>query len=163
MTKEFIAESNQFLVQVFKCLDEIKLDLAKNELDHICYRVETETEYQYLKKQFLLESELLSDKEINGREICVYKLRTPLKFRERTISLIELPAPKKGSKYNSGFEHVEFVLKDDLRDFMSSRPDLNFNIKGLDKKVNPEVRLNFSFGAIKFHNYNLEYVIRFLD
>ena len=163
MTKEFIGEAQLFLNKLFSELDKIKLDLSNNELDHICYRVKTTQEYLELKEQLLLEGKLISDKKINGREICVFELDKPFRFQERAIYLLELPAPKKGSEYKSGFEHVEFVLTEDLRTFMSSRPDLNFNIKGLEKKVNPEIRLNFSFGSIKFHNHNLSYVIRFLD
>lgn len=163
MTKELIDEAQQFLSQLFKELDRIKLDLSNNELDHICYRVESINEYLDLKEKLLPESKLISDKKINGREICVFELDVPLKFQGRAIHLLELPAPKKGSQYKSGFEHAEFVISEELRAFMSSRPDLNFNIKGLEKRINPEIRLNFSFGSIKFHNHNLAYVIQFLD
>lgn len=151
-------------------LDKIFLNLFINaihiqgfEMDHICYRVETDERYEVLKKELLTISEMINESDINGRKIAIFKLKKPIRHEMRDIYLIELPAPKKGSFYKEGYEHVEFVIDYSLEDFVRGFEHIDFDKKGMKKAVNPDVRIQFDDLSVKFHEHNLEYVIKYLD
>ncbi|KAJ3412604.1 hypothetical protein HDV05_000472 [Chytridiales sp. JEL 0842] len=106
--------------------------------DHICLRVASEEEYLRRKQEFQdLGSDLLTETPVGGRLIATYKLPKQYaievedgdylglpngrekaewveerfgKTGRRMVDVVELPAPKKGAKYESGWEHVEFSL-----------------------------------------------------
>jgi len=42
-------------------LEKDKIDVSSYELDHICYRVESQERYNFVKNIFLEESKLLSE------------------------------------------------------------------------------------------------------
>ena len=80
-------------------------------------------------------------------------------FEGREISVFELPSPKSGTNYETGFEHIEFVINQDLRKLVETNPHLNFNTKGIDSAENPDVRLKFAKGVVKFHTLTLREVV----
>jgi len=160
---ELLGSSSAFLDNLFDYLFEKKIDVSNYELDHICYRVETEERYQTLKIALNNLGELLTESQIGGRAIASIKLNTPIIYKNRKIDVVELPAPKKGSFYKEGFEHVEFVIDIPFADFMAGYPHLNFITKDLKKSVNQGVTLKETDFSVKFHHHTLEYVIRYLD
>ncbi len=156
-------EVDTFLDQIFNALHEDQVDVSEMELDHICYRVETPVQYENIKNQLVEKAVLLSEKYINGRPICSFKLEIPIIYNGRKIWVLELPSPKTGSPYKKGFEHVEFVCPNDLETFLKKHEYLDWDMKGFSKKVNRDIRLQYDFGSVKFHENSLEYVIRYLD
>ena len=54
--------------------------------------------------------QLLIESMIGGRPIATFLLTKPMLFRNLTIRCIEVPCPKPGRPYKSGWEHVEFAL-----------------------------------------------------
>ncbi len=165
---EILGNPNQFLTSLFSQLGELKIDVQQYEMDHICYRVETEDKYVSVKNELLNFGKLLTEKEIGGRSISIIKLDKPILFhdkkkKKRKIFLIELPAPKSGSFYREGFEHVEFAIGEDPKNFISKYPDINFDIKGINKKINADLRLKLGNCSVKFHEYSLEYVVAHLE
>ena len=160
---QLLGDAIPFLDCIFQYLTLKKVDVTSYELDHICYRVETEQQYQYLKKELSNLGELLAESQIGGRAIASIKLEKPILYQNRKIGVIELPAPKKGSFYKEGFEHVEFVIHTPFEDFLKAHPHLNFLTKDLKKSVNQGVTLKETDFSVKFHHYTLEYVIRYLD
>lgn len=158
-----LGSPDSFLDQIFEYLKNDAIDVGSYELDHICYRVESPHRYEALKDSLLLEGKLLTETLINGRPICTFQLHQPISYKERKISLIELPYPKPGSPYPEGYEHVEFVIAGSLEDFMQRYPLLEFDQKGIKKTINPDVRLAYDKMSVKFHLYNLAYVIKHLE
>ncbi len=152
-----------FLDHIFQYLKEKKIAVSNYELDHICYRVATEERYLALKKALSKLGELLTESQIGGRAIASIKLAEPIIYKNRKIDVVELPAPKKGSFYKEGFEHVEFVIDQPFVDFMAVHPHLDFITKDLKKSVNPGITLKETDFSVKFHHHTLEYVIRYLD
>ena len=152
-----------FLNQIFNALNKLSLDCSNYELDHICYRVETLERYNLLKEVLASNNELLTETMIGGRPIATFKLKKPIVYKARNIGVLELPAPKPGSFYPEGWEHVEFVVGEDPTAFMKHYPELPFLTKGLSKPVNADVVLKFRGFAVKFHEHSLEYVIKYLD
>ena len=152
-----------FLDKIFLELFIRALHVQGFEMDHICYRVETDERYEILKHELTTIGELIQESEINGRMIAVIKLFKPIRHESRDIYLIELPAPKKGSFYAEGFEHVEFVIDSNLQHFVQAFEHIDFDLTGMGKRVNPEVRLPLGAISVKFHENDLEYVIKYLD
>jgi predicted metalloenzyme YecM len=129
------------------------------ELDHICYRVATPERYRELRDQLAPYGELLTDNPVNGRPIATFRLATPLRYQERRIHYLELPAPKPGSPYAEGWEHVEFVVDVPLPAFAERYPHVDFDRKGLTKTSNADLRRQYPCGSVKFHRQSLAAVI----
>lgn len=158
-----LGNPTSFLDQVFTYLSKKGIAVATYQLDHICYRVETVERYLQLKEKLSQLGELLVESEIGGRPIASFKLIEPILYKERKIDCVELPSPKKGSFYQEGFEHVEFVIDESFEIFMDQYAHLDFITKDLKKSVNPGITLKETDFSIKFHHHTLEYVIRYLD
>lgn len=155
------SEAEVFLDEIFLELLRSEIDVSYFELDHICYRVETQKEYEDGKLKLSKLGELLSETEIWGRLISTYKLLNPIIYQNRKIYVIELPSPKEGSEYKTWFEHVEFVVDGMLENFISQNPQVDFKTKSLSKEINPDVSISFWEISVKFHENSLEHVIEF--
>lgn len=160
MLETIIGSPSPFLDKIFSSLEREKIDIAHFELDHICYRVQTNEQYEIKKNQLSSLAELLIEAPVNGRLISTFKLNNPIHYKERKIWLIELPAPKPHSTHAEGLEHVEFVMKHSFDDFEKLYPTIKFNKKGSTKEFNPELEIEFADCAVKFHHLSLESVIQ---
>lgn len=160
---DLLGDPTLFLGRLFAALEEAEVDVSNYELDHLCYRVETQERYKELKAQLSRLGELLSEKEVSGRPIAAFKLKEPILYKNRRIWCVELPAPKPGSPYPEGYEHAEFVIRQCFPDFIGQHPAADFDTKALSKRINPEVRLQFDGFSVKFHRQSLEYVILYLE
>ena len=163
MQEQILGPITPFLDQIFQHLAEDQIEVKDFELDHICYRVETDERYLELKGLLAEHGELLTETEIGGRPISTFKLQVPYQYRNREIHCLELPAPKEGSPYPEGFEHVEFVIGEPFQNFMNRYPNLEFKTKGMQKSVNPEISRKYTGVSVKFHHHHIEYVIKYLD
>lgn len=151
---------NLFLDKVFKYLDNDKINILNLELDHICYRVSTIEKYEYITKKLLAYWKLLSEETINWRNISTFKLFDPIEYRWRKIYVLEIPSPKKWSFYSEWYEHIEFVIDNTFSNFISIYPDIEFITKDIEKKHNPDIKIQYNNCSVKFHNCSLEYKIK---
>ena len=143
----------------FKTVEILKLDDLF--MDHICFRTGSEEEYQDIKTQFQKIGKLLVASEIGGREISTFKLNTPIIFGKHEIELIEVPAPKPGKNYVSGYEHAEFVIKESFQDYIDNYSEIDFDTSSCNKTHNPELRVKLAKNiSIKLHHQSLEDVIK---
>lgn len=141
-------------------MSEVKMPFDPNwQIDHLCYRVESEDQYQLFKSFFATEGKLLIESEVNGRLISTFKLSQPLLVNQHSIDLIELPAPKKSKPQIEGFEHIEIVCHEAFEKIQNSFSVLKFDVSGLKKSINAELELKLNSGSIKFHHQSLETVI----
>jgi adenylate cyclase class 2 len=137
------------------------IDLSPFFMDHLCYRVSTQTDYENFKDEFSKISDLLIESIIGGRQISTYKLHKPIIINNRKLELIELPAPKVGSNYLTGFEHGEFVIPMEFTQLIEMYPTIEFDTKATQKSHNPELRMMLGAGvSAKFHHKSLEEVIK---
>nr|WP_295899537.1 VOC family protein [uncultured Bdellovibrio sp.] len=156
-----IGDYTAFLDRIFANIQNAGLDVVSFEMDHACYRVSSLQQYEIKKAALLNFGDLLTEAQVNGRPIATFKLHHALKYKNRELFLIELPAPKKGKDVSEGLEHVEFVVGDLISALMKKHSDLAWNTSGLQKTLNPELELKFEDGlAIKFHPESLSEVIR---
>ncbi len=152
-----------FLENLFAEIEDKAPDLTASAypIDHICYRVATAERYAEMKTFLEEENELLAESEVGGRAIATFKLKKSFNFRGQNIWLLELPMPKADKFYAEGFEHIEMVIDADFQAFMQRYPALKFETKAMNKRVNPEIRVNFASGTVKFHHQSLAEVIEF--
>ena len=128
--------------------------------DHICYRVETNQRYEEIKNNLRAYSSLAGETLVSGRLISIFKLNAPIKYKDLSISCIELPAPKEGSKYLEGWEHAEFVIPK-LNNFITNNENVSFNTKAMNRELNPELgyKINEEY-QVKFHPLHILDVIK---
>lgn len=91
---DVVGDPAPFLDRIFAGLASVGINVDRYQLDHMCYRVETNDEYEVVKKRFEgeLESKLLVENIISGRMIATYKIKTPYEYKGRMIDVIELPS-----------------------------------------------------------------------
>lgn len=133
-------------------------------MDHICYRTSSLSEYHSVIEECKTFASLLIESTIGGRPICTFELNIPLHLilrdgHEIYLDVLEIPSPKTGSDYESGLEHVEFVVLDSLSDFMMKYPN-QWDTSALNKVVNADIRLTLEGCSVKFHNMSLKRVIQ---
>ena len=138
------------------------------EVDHACWRVETGKAYELASCAALQDgAELLGEAMVGGRPVSVFRLREPLDVGTHRIRLLELPAPKKGSAYATGWEHVEVALGSDdkleaLAAQLRATSALKVNWRNWTRSSNREVRVtppglpNF---RVAFHARPLDQVL----
>lgn len=159
--KPLIGDYQAFVAKIDAAL--IALRIKPSELamlDHICYRVETDDRYRELLSRLQQASRLLGETVVNGRLIASFEAEPYLRAGRWTIPYIELPAPKAGTDYREGLEHVEFVIIGGLDRFEARHSDLMFDQGGMNKPLNPALGLKVGNISIKFHEQSLGAVVR---
>ena len=154
---KFISDGSVFLENLIIELLKKSIDIENIKCDHLCFRVDSIENYQLFSNGLSNYGELLTESMVNGRPICIFRLNARFKFRNFETSIVELPAPKIGSPYKTGFEHAEFVISEDLNSFAHKYSHLNFSI--IKKNSNSELLLPMSCGQVKFHRISLERII----
>lgn len=162
--EEILNDIEPFIANINRGIDELSIDRAYlTQMDHVCYRVETEARYGELKERLSQVAIFLSESVVSSRVITTFEFKDPLHVAGWEIPFLELPAPKNGSPYAEGLEHVEFVVRDgDLDAFQAAHPQLAdiFSHKGMSKKINPELGLKAAGISVKFHKIPLGEVVR---
>lgn len=130
------------------------------ECDHLCLRVSSELEYRTFKDFFEKEAKLLTEAAVRGRPIATFALPTPILAGEKRVTLLELPSPKPGSPYPTGFEHAEWVTSGFLS-LPQHYPQFPWETDHAHTPRNPDVSFRLASGrALKFHAESLLKVIQ---
>ncbi|MGE4107320.1 MAG: VOC family protein [Bacteriovoracia bacterium] len=162
--ESFLAEGEVFFARLREAMHGMGLPVDEWRADHLCFRVATLREYSDYKNFLGSFGTLLTESEVNGRPISTYRLATGFPVTGADIDasyeipLVELPAPKKGSPYPTGFEHAEFVIDRAFDAFVAAYPKLSFK-PAREQILNPELCLNTPAGQAKFHHLPLDRVI----
>ena len=181
-TSNLLEQTPNFLRAIEAWLLEKDLDVSQYQADHICWRTETMEEYSNLVSALRSTEDytLLIESEIGGRSIATFQMKDGISFENRTVDVVEIPAPKNKSPYKNGLEHVEYVVasgkeyspkNDDthqstLQALMRKHPDIEWITKAQDKDINPDVSTKIElpdFGScgVKFHLNSLADVIKY--
>jgi predicted metalloenzyme YecM len=174
-----------------RLLSLYNLDFSLYNADHVCWRTENMEQYTKLisalcSPESAEKCTLLIESEIGGRLIATFRLTRSIEYaigdRRATINVVEIPAPKDGSPYKAGLEHVEFVIptnqpqvvsspmndavhQSTLNDFMAQYPTVKWSTKAKNKDSNPDVSVKmdldelFGVCSVKFHLMPLARVI----
>jgi predicted metalloenzyme YecM len=148
-----------FLDSLFENLENDGIEVDQFEMDHICYRVETNEDFHKKKEEWASFTSLFHESIIGARPIAILKLNKPWEYRGRSIQFIELPAPKPNRFYPEGFEHAEFVIDSSFKTFLLKYEKFEFNKKGMSKTLNADVKRMYEQLSVKFHKLAIDKVI----
>ena len=148
--------------------------LSTKEIDHICFRCSSNEEYIDIKSRMTSEhiGTLLVEGIIGGRPISTVLLSKPYIYENWSIPCIEITSPKAGKVHQTGLEHIEVVIGNDEDSFLDSKekllkfteqyPQIEFDLKAIDKEVNADVSFTLEgIGSIKFHVKSLRDVCNY--
>ncbi len=155
---QFKFEAEVFMKNLGAQIEVHRLKDDTKSCDHICFRVGSLEEYNSYKTFLEDNGTLLIESLINGRNIATFHLKEAFQSPWGELRTIELPSPKPGTHFETGFEHCEFVISKSLNDFIQERPDLKFK-PYKRKTLNTEIASETLNGALKFHNLSLPRVI----
>jgi predicted metalloenzyme YecM len=159
--KELIGDYETFIAEVSAGLERLGVNRSEvSMMDHICYRVETTERYNEMMERLEAVGTMIGENMVSGRPIATFELDDYLQVDGWTVPYVELPAPKTGSFYKEGLEHVELVVVGSLGRFLTHHTELPFSSGGMNKKVNPEAGLKAEGISVKFHEQQLGAVVR---
>lgn len=151
----------------------LQLDMAQFNADHVSLHCRQLSTAQRWHQGLLRCGVLFSEKEINGRPICLFNLHHPLAIGPWQISCVELPYPGKKRYPHEGWEHVEWVIAGGHEDFYSRAlaylTDEALQLPGIKLKCstpqgegerfpNPTLAVTDGNVTIKFHPYTLQQI-----
>ena len=168
---------------ILKQVQESNIQIKDFICDHLCWRCASLEEYIKIKSLFASEKDcdglgfILVECMIGGRPISTIHLNSPILIKTNsnynfTIPAFELPCPKPGRDYESGWEHCEFAVSNQfskLEDFVGVYENrIQFDYRAYKKKFNNDVSLEFNYiengqkktGQVKFHLLPLEEVVK---
>lgn len=158
--EEIIGNHEEFLDDILARTEAEGMEFTDfSQIDHMCYRTTSLQNYTEKKTELSEVARLLGETTINGRPISTFRLHEPVHHGTWRIDAIELPAPKDGSAYAEGLEHIEFVLYDDIPTFLKKYEGKPFELRAADRGINPEIGLSLGELTVKFHLLNLPTVV----
>ncbi|HSD56162.1 MAG TPA: VOC family protein [Candidatus Saccharimonadales bacterium] len=153
---DIIGDTQLFLRQIIKEIEAEGFDMRDFvQIDHVCYRTTDLGHYRQKQQELQAVATLLSENLVNDRPISTFRLHQPIVHDGWRIDIVELPAPKQGSSYGAGLEHVELVLYDDFDTFLKKYPRDDYEMKASSRSVNPDIGLHMPTFTVKFHLISL--------
>ncbi|MCX6125505.1 MAG: VOC family protein [Proteobacteria bacterium] len=155
----------QFIDQIMAEAQSLGINIDALMVDHVCFRVGSIEEYEAAKFQISndmgsdLQGHLLTEAQVNGRLIATYRLCEPLIVQGKMVEALEIPAPKASRSYESGFEHIEVVIRESFVDFQLRHPEIPFDTFNAGVAFNGEIAVSLPSGKVKFHHLPLSCVI----
>lgn len=167
---EVIGSVPRFLIVLTEKLANRGIDIKNREIDHVCYRCGTTTEYLRVCRELSAFGVVLLESMIGGRPISTISLHEPIEYSSWKVQCIEVTCPKPGRSHSIGLEHAEVVIgspadgvynsRQILTQFEASYPDVKFDKKAIDKEINADISLSLLSGmTVKFHSRPLKEVI----
>jgi predicted metalloenzyme YecM len=131
--KNIIGNYSEFLDEILGLVVDEGFEVSDFvQLDHMCYRTISNSNYEDKKVELASIAKLLGETLVNGRPISTFRLEAPVIHSLWRIDAIELPAPKAESKHK---------------------------LRAADRGVNPEISLQLGELSVKFHLLNLTTVV----
>lgn len=72
----------------------LNMRLADHPIDHICYRCVSDANYIMMKATLADYTTLIQESLMDGRQVSIWKMFSPLVWHSHTIPCVELCAPK---------------------------------------------------------------------
>lgn len=126
--------------------------------DHLCFRTQSNEQYQALCQQLVSHGHPLVEGMIGARPIITYVLNEPIVTPTWSIPCLEVAAPKAGRYHQAGLEHIEWVVPS-LHAIIADNPTLVFKTDNINNLRNPDIALLLNSGQVKFHTRALAQVI----
>jgi len=171
---DLLADLPRFTQAVCALAERLNLPANSVPADHIAVRCHQLATAERWRQGLLRCGSLWHSSQINGREICLFRLHQPLTIGHWQIDLLELPYPGEKLYPHEGWEHIECVFPGGEQDFyaraLASLPDSALLTPGLKLKqsapctpqerlANQTLALSLAGVCIKLHPYSLEQVV----
>jgi predicted metalloenzyme YecM len=155
--QQIIGNYEEFIKDIISEVKGSGFDLVDFvQLDVLCYQASSLEEYENKKASLNKIGALLSEVQMSGRPICTVRLRNPILTQDWRIDVVEVVAPKTNDDKLTGLEHIQFVLFDSLQTFMERYPTKQFDIRAVERGINPMITFKFEGGRkVKFHIVSL--------
>lgn len=141
-----------FLDKLTEGIKEEGIDISDLNLDHFGYQCSSNEDYNKLRPEFEKIAKLISENIVGGRRVGIFKLNTPLEYKNWKILAVELVAPKEGQNCPSALEHAEFVIDEDFDSFVKRYPNLSWDLTAVNQPTFPMIKLKLSdYTQVKFH------------
>lgn len=172
--QDIVADLPRFCDALRNLTDRLGLDTAPLAADHISLRCHQNATAERWRRGFEQCGELLSENIINGRPICLFKLREPVCVAPWTFTVIELPWPGEKRYPHEGWEHIEIMLPGApetlnaralalLADEGLSQPGIVVKTsapKGERERLpNPTLAVTDGVVTVKFHPWTIEEIV----
>jgi len=172
--QDLVADLPRFSDALQALTDRLGLDIAPLQADHISLRCHQNATAERWRRGFEQCGELLSENIINGRPICLFKLREPVRVAHWAFTVIELPWPGEKRYPHEGWEHIEIVLPGApetlnaralalLADEGLSQPGIvvkTSSPKGERERLpNPTLAVTDGVVTVKFHPWSIEAIV----
>ncbi len=157
---KIIGDYPLFISALLSSLDKAGIRYDGYQIDHLCYRTETNEGYEMMKDILKSVSSGFLENSHNGRLISKFFLKEPLSVRGYKIPIIELPSPKLSHFYEAGLEHFEMAVGEGFPEFTEKYRNLWTGAEegGTHNKV---VSITFdNLKTVKFHKLPLAEVIK---
>lgn len=141
-----------FLEKLIKDIEGKGIDVSNLNLDHFGYQCSSNEDYDNLRPELEKIAKLISENIVGGRRVGIFKLNTPLGYKNWKIPAVELVAPKEGQQCPSALEHAEFVIDEGFDSFVKKYPNLSWDLTAVSQPIFPMVKLKLSdYTQVKFH------------
>jgi predicted metalloenzyme YecM len=115
-SRRFKQEFDTFISTIQKRFKKIGFSLSTYPIDHICYRITTQKEFEEITDFLKGSSTLFSEKVYNDRIFRIFLLKVPLIFEDVEIQVVEISQPGGSDTYQRGFQHIELLTNDSWHD-----------------------------------------------
>ena len=170
--KDLANELPLFEEKMTQLAKELNIDLNLYPTDHISLRCHELSLAEQWREGLNQCGVCISDNEINGRPIYLFKLDIPLMVLNQPVSIVELPFPTHKTYLYQGWEHIEQVISVEpnllvntaLALLPSPLPE-TFNLKISEPKgdkerlANPTVAVTNGRVTVKYHPYSLQEIV----
>ena len=168
------ADLPRFVQALTELSTRLGLNIAPLDADHISLRCHQNATAERWRRGLEQCGDLLSENIINGRPICLFKLREPVCVAHWQFSVVELPWPGEKRYPHEGWEHIEIVLPGEpetlnaralalLSDDGLSQPGIfvkTSSPKGEKERLpNPTLAVTDGKVTIKFHPWTIEAIV----
>ncbi|HSX31336.1 MAG TPA: VOC family protein [Candidatus Saccharimonadales bacterium] len=157
-----IGDYRDFLQRLLAETRAAGIDLADCvQLDHIGYSTTSLEAYEQKKTELATVATLLAEPTVGGRPLTVFRLHEPIIFDGWRVDCCEITAPKPETTGPDGLNHGEFVIFDDLDTFAEKYKGIQFDLRSINREINPELNLQLPSVKVKFHILSIASVAYF--
>lgn len=112
-------EYSVFINDLKQRLSDLNLTFQSFPLDHICYRANSQKDYDTYFEFFKSKSILYTDKIFHDRHFHTFVLNEPFNYAEVKFYYLEFAEPGGSDDYENGFQHFEFLTNQHLEDVVT--------------------------------------------
>jgi predicted metalloenzyme YecM len=147
MTKQELYIKLQNYLELFSnyCIEN-KIDVKGIKIDHICYKCESNIEYENIRKFFEFEDKFVYQSIISKRRIAYIGFETPSKSLFGDVNYLELSDQKPDNSQKSECDRIEPIIDSITYAELLNRFSIN------DLKIQENIKPHHSTHDIKFPN-----------